>query len=334
MSQTFARLIRRIALITLAHAAFAYAGSPVRIDMQITEITLPPGATPWEVVTTIDGTVWYTGLENHIGRINPNGTVDQFTPPTADSEPHGIAIGPDGNIWFTELKGNKIGRISASGEIKEFPLPENRGPYAIIAGKSELWFTEFSGNRIGRMNVDGSLTEFAIPTEISQPQGLTIGRDGAIWFVENNGNKIGRISLDGKFREIAIPTGFSQAVNIAADTAGNLWFTELEGAKYAVLDAKGAITEYEPPSKLSGPLGIAIAPGGDIWITEYYHSNIVFLPKGNPAKAVEIALPTKNELHPAGITIAKNGTIWIAEMTNRAIAKIVPKKPKSHVVHH
>ena len=31
--------------------------------------------------------------------------------------------GPDGNLWFTEMTGNRIGRITPAGVVTEFPLP-------------------------------------------------------------------------------------------------------------------------------------------------------------------------------------------------------------------
>ncbi len=37
--------------------------------------------------------------------------------PTSDSQPLGITAGPDGALWFTEVRGNKIGRITTSGTI-------------------------------------------------------------------------------------------------------------------------------------------------------------------------------------------------------------------------
>jgi eukaryotic-like serine/threonine-protein kinase len=44
----------------------------------------------------------------------PNGTITEFPVPTASSSPSGITAGPDGNLWFTEYDGNKIGRITSS----------------------------------------------------------------------------------------------------------------------------------------------------------------------------------------------------------------------------
>jgi streptogramin lyase len=38
------------------------------------------------------------------------------------STPDAIVIGPDGNLWLTEVAGNKIGWITPEGEITEFEV--------------------------------------------------------------------------------------------------------------------------------------------------------------------------------------------------------------------
>src|SRR5262245_44111319 len=67
----------------------------------------------------------------------------EFTVPTADSQPWNIATGPDGNLWFTEFKGNNLGRITPDGVFGEAPIPTaNSGPVGITAGADgNLWFT-------------------------------------------------------------------------------------------------------------------------------------------------------------------------------------------------
>src|SRR5262245_9987926 len=63
--------------------------------------------------------------------------LSEFPVPTATSSPYGIPAGPDGNVWFTEsygVNGLKIGRITPSGAITEYPLPASQGALAITAG--------------------------------------------------------------------------------------------------------------------------------------------------------------------------------------------------------
>jgi hypothetical protein len=61
------------------------------------------------------------------------GTIIEFSLPTVGSDPEGITAGPDGNLWFTEYSGNKIGRITPGGKVTGFsapnPLIQSGGPF-------------------------------------------------------------------------------------------------------------------------------------------------------------------------------------------------------------
>src|SRR5438128_620340 len=73
---------------------------------------------------------------------------------TAGAQPRGITAGPDGNLWFTERLGNRIGRITPLGVVTEFSagITPSANLQGITAGPDgNLWFTEYGGNRIGRI---------------------------------------------------------------------------------------------------------------------------------------------------------------------------------------
>ena len=58
-----------------------------------------------------------------------------------------------------------------------------------------LWFTEPYGNRIGKISpVTGTVTDYATPTDYVYPYGIIGGPDGNLWFTEQSGNRIGKIS--------------------------------------------------------------------------------------------------------------------------------------------
>jgi virginiamycin B lyase len=121
--------------------------------------------------------------------------MTEFALPAADSVPWGIAAGPDGNLWFTEGGGNRIGRIAQDGVITEFPLPAgDTQPDGIVAGPDgALWFAEYNGTGIGRITVDGEISECPIPTPNSRPMEIAVGPDGNLWFTESASGKIGRL---------------------------------------------------------------------------------------------------------------------------------------------
>src|SRR6266404_663860 len=79
----------------------------------------------------------------------------------------GIALGPDGAMWFTDLQFGRIGRIDANGAVTTFSLQGVREPEpeGIALGlDGNLWSTEISPpGRIGRITTSGVVTEFTLP---------------------------------------------------------------------------------------------------------------------------------------------------------------------------
>ncbi len=57
-----------------------------------------------------------------------------------------------------------------------------------------LWFTEEGANKIGKISMSGTITEYPVPTSGSDPFGITDGPDHKIWFVEKLGNKLGTMT--------------------------------------------------------------------------------------------------------------------------------------------
>ena len=167
---------------------------------------------------------------------------------SAGSSPEGITAGPDGNLWFTERFGNRIGRITPSGTVTEFSsgISANSQPYGITAGPDgNLWFAEYNGNRIGRITPSGTVTEFSSGISASsEPDGITAGPDGNLWFTEFLGNRIGRISPSGTVTEFFIGFSSSNPVGITAGPDGNLWFAERTGNRIGRIIPNGTVIEF------------------------------------------------------------------------------------------
>src|SRR5215510_15867452 len=129
--------------------------------------------------------------------------LKSFRIPTANSQPEGITLGPDGNMWFTEASANQIGRIDPKGNITEFVIPQSfSAPVDIVAGADgALWFTEESGfpQGIGRVTTNGVFTGFAPDCAGGQPcsltpRGIAATPDGLIYFSDSSSNSI--VKLD------------------------------------------------------------------------------------------------------------------------------------------
>lgn len=81
-----------------------------------------------------------------------DGRVSKFALPYGD-DAVGITAGTDGALWFTDWRGNKIGRLSVRGDYKYFPIPTpSSGPSGIASAQDgTIWFAESQADKIGRL---------------------------------------------------------------------------------------------------------------------------------------------------------------------------------------
>lgn len=248
-------------------------------------------------------------------------TITEFPlPPPDEKNLEEIVAGPDGNLWFTEVDGNRIGKITPSGTITEFPLPHTSSvPHGITLGPDgNLWFAEESGNRIGRITTSGEITEFTVPQPASGPHTITQGPDGNLWFTEENSNKIAKITPDGVVTAFSIPTTASSPRGITAGPDKNIWFVEAAASKVGRITPAGAISEFNLPSG-SSPLRIAAGPDGNLWFTEFERNRIGRI---TPAGAItHFEIPT-SDAGPSGITAGPDGAMWFTENIHHRVGRI------------
>jgi virginiamycin B lyase len=144
------------------------------------------------------GILWLTQISSSRGdsvaKVSAgSGAVTNFPLPNPSATPQSITVGPDNALWFTESNIDRIGRITNSGVLEQFPVAAGSTPQQIASAAGDLWFTERGSNRIGRMTVSGQASEFAVPTSSSQPFGITSDLHGHLYFTEQSGDKIGKI---------------------------------------------------------------------------------------------------------------------------------------------
>jgi len=290
------------------------------------------------------------------------GPITEYPVPTARSTPFAITAGPDGALWFTESASGKVGRITLSGAVTEFPGDGALGsivsgpdgalwfttccgpigrlttsgiftqypipfPYSateIAAGPDgALWLTEQGGDGIGRVTTSGSITEYTIPNRGAGPVAITTGPDGALWFTESDAGKIGRVTTAGSFAEYTIPTSSSSPDSIAAGPDGALWFTEYAGNQIGRITTSGAVTEYAlGPNK--SPICIRAGPDGALWFAENSGNAIGRITTSG--SIAEYPVPTAGA-SPGCLAVGADGALWFTEESANQIGRIVLVNP-------
>lgn len=231
----------------------------------------------------------------------------------------GITAGPDGAVWFAQRLIGKITRITTTGFITEYTLPNPGGqPCVMTTGPDgAIWFTLVIGNKIGRMTTSGMVTEYPLPSANSSPQGITVGPDGAIWFTQAAG-RIGRITTSGAISEFVLPSGHDPT-SITTGPDGALWFLEWAGNRVGRLTLTGMVTFFNIPTPRSGPASITAGPDGALWFVQGDTNKIARITTGGAF--TEYPIPTP-KARPVGITAGPDGAMWFTEADSVKIGRI------------
>ena len=225
-----------------------------------------PGGAVWVVARGSDN-----AQPDWVLRVGSKGEVTKYPTLAAGAGTESIAVGPDGNLWFTEFSANRVARLTTSGTVTEYATQApNSSPRGIVAGPDgNIWFAETNRNRIaiGRITPEGQQTDFPLTQGESDatPYDLAAGPDGNVWFTTANGGGLAHISPSGAIVRVALPTG-SGPVSVVGGPDGNMWFTDRAKNAIGRASMAGAIREFALPQRNgSGPHGIALGGDGRIW---------------------------------------------------------------------
>jgi virginiamycin B lyase len=256
---------------------------------------------------------------------------------TAGAAPSGIALGSDGNLWFTEFSADKIGRITPTGTVTEFALPAGSNPLGITSMTAgRLFFTENGTGKIGSIDPSNANPGTTIMESQVVPSGagagvngIAVGSDGNIWFTETSASMIGTVSpvnlATATISETPTTTGNAAPAGITAGPTGdlNLYFTETDGAanRIAKISVLGMVTEFNAlPLADSDPEGITAGPDGMLWFTESGENQIGRI-NTSGTTLTEFPLPTVDS-GPRGITVGPDGALWFTETAGNRVGSI------------
>lgn len=174
-------------------------------------------------ITTVAG----TGLpQNDGGRDVPVASANF-------AQPYGVAVGPDGSVFVTELLGHRVRRIRPDGIVATIagtgqpgyggdggPAMSARlnGPAGIaVAADGTIFVTELKGHRVRRIATDGTITTVAGTGDagfsgdggpgneaaLSAPAFCVIGPDGSLYVSDSGNGRVRRIDAGGMITTVA-----------------------------------------------------------------------------------------------------------------------------------
>jgi streptogramin lyase len=263
------------------------------------------------------------------------GTIVLFPIPTPNASPAGLAAGKNGDLWFAEYQGHKLGRITTAGIISEILLEKPRPfPHAIAAAPDgSLWFTatNYAGGLVRRTPA-GELVE---TPQLSGRSifALLVDASGALWGISPSELDVGpgrlwRINTDGSVKTFEIPLAPDEPATLvhlgglAIDRDGNVWCTVITGGPAYVVrltPASGAIKHFTPASPEPLLHGVAAAADGSIWFTQRRVKKVGRISPGGQMTDFDLAGD-----EPWDIVVGSDGNFWISHYGKDFITRLEP----------
>jgi len=263
-----------------------------------------PGGSPQYMTNDTFGRIWITLLgSNQVVAYDPSGFLSPqfFDAPAASASLQGIAMGPDGTIWFAETTAKRIGHIipclTGSCNVTDYGPPPN--------------------------------------VEITFPIQLAVDRGGVVWFTDHGRGQFGSFNPStGEWRVFGIgycsesynpdcPVGLPNAISL--DSNGMIWFSEHFAGRVAKYDPTiGSLTEYfVPATTIPYVWWMWPGPGNLVWFTAFGLGEIGYV---NASVPVPIAIsagvqPVKveqgtSQAIAASITDQAGGPVYLNVSTN------------------
>jgi hypothetical protein len=275
------------------------------------------------------------------------------------SEPEGVTVSENGNIWVVDAEknqvrefkesGGKIEWVRTFGTHKQFESGCGEGelwhPNAIVAYKGDLWVNDEYGKCIKEFNEEGKeVQKISVPEE--QSSAMTVDAKGNIWYVTRYRETTSIIDYNPTTKTQLHKWGswgkgkgqFEVVWGLAVDTKGHVWVsTEVPSKRVEEFTETGeeirTIGGYQSGlGEVKGVARLTTDAKNNLWVT----TNGCGACEGGGGPVKEFNengefLTRFNEatgqLFPVGVAVDSGGNIWITETLSKdRVKKFTPTK--------
>ena len=186
------------------------------------------------------GTLWFTGQGGAIGRFDPKSEKMQVWDAPRGYGPYGIALTPQGTVWYVSLAGNYLAQIdlvSGTPRIVEPPTPQQGARRVWSDSQGRLWISEWNSGQVSMHDPkDGSWKQWKLPGERPRCYSVYVDDRDAVWLTDFSANAI--VRFDPKTETfLSFPSDKSGAnVRQMAGRAGEAWGGESGTNRIVAID--------------------------------------------------------------------------------------------------
>jgi virginiamycin B lyase len=279
-----------------------------------------------------------TGRATHV-------IVTEYDLPRKEIQPHDVALGKDGTVWFSHFSELFLGKLDPkTGAVSQYPVPVIKAGFPVgtldleLTKSGDIWLSMMYQGGVARFDkATGTFQTWSVPKEwqtdatqqaFVSPDASDV--DGKVW-VKNSDRaqilrldpKTGQSENFGSFKNPITGRGI-QAYGIPVDPENNLYLLDFAANGVGKLDKSGKLVSYAA-GKIdnSRPRRGRIDDQGRLWYAEYGGNAIGMLdPKSETVKEWELPTPWSE---PYDAVLDKNGEVWTGSMLSDRVSLLDPK---------
>ncbi len=259
------------------------------------------------------------------------------------SEPEGVAVDGQGNIWVVDNLNNRIEKLSAQGAFLASYGKEGsgevqfHGPTRIAINKStgNLYVTDTWNNRVEELSSSGTYVA-AFGTSgsgtLKEPDGVAIDSSGNVWVSDRGNDRIVEFSSAGTYiaaygKEGSGEVQFNRPDEIAI-SGEDVYVSDPYNHRIEELTTKGAFVrtwgyEGDGSGEFWSPAGITTDAAGNLYIVDYSADHVEeFSPTGAYKATFSSEGSGEGQLtHPVGDAIDPAGDLYIVDAGDDRVEK-------------
>jgi virginiamycin B lyase len=167
--------------------------------------------------------------------------------------PYGIDVAPNGDIWFSQLNENRIGRIDPKTlDVEMVDTPFTAPRRLRFDSRGRLWIPGFSSGLISRFDPETrEFKSYPLPIEplgTETPYALNVHPDtDDVWICGTNSDSLIRFDPDeAEFTVYPLPTRVTYTREIDFDAEGRIWTSNSNLPAWQIEDGTPRILRLDP----------------------------------------------------------------------------------------
>ncbi len=275
--------------------------------------------------------------------------IQEIPIPQNNSEPIGITIDTQGNVWFAENNVGAIGEyVLLQHAFRIFTIPTNTSGliwFMIFDNSGNLWFSDTSQDLLWRFSPSTlQFANFSTGNQLVIPYDLAYDSTvNQIWFTSIYTDQIGNFQINGNsasLESLINVTGPTRALSnsiprfgpagIAFDAERNIFVTEpFSGSIVEYNRSLSEFTNVWSLSKASEPVGITVDNAlNEVWFTNHATSlfGYINMKTGSFSEFATSAFDYGGDAItlPYWMQQSSDGSIWFNEHVGNKIARFDP----------